>query len=332
MPSVTAPDNFAIQRPHTVYNSVGPYEDASPPTYSFPEPSIFPNYRRSTEPCHNPPFDMPSENSGSFASPFVQFPEPGLPSSFPPNGQFVSMPSISTPNTSLPYTPGGQAAFPMTEGFLTSNKYEAVPAKSSAMTLPETLGHTSNTLGIVPVTDDIYPPLFSGYPPTKPSQISALANITGAKISDRFEWVYATNGYIPPEAIGCGKESNDSPLYISKGVYKQVTHVGMVAPHLKGISFVHKNSVIKQKECYVLCGDIRGLRWVKCMGAFNMKGGRFVEAGTAENGKAICIGLVDYRGGIYIGEVGEHTGGMSFAYQGKKVMAPDFYYVLAYNF
>ncbi|ORX85748.1 hypothetical protein K493DRAFT_84463 [Basidiobolus meristosporus CBS 931.73] len=262
----------------------------------------------------------------------IFFPQPELPDHLTTT-EAIRMPTVEVPNFSIPLAqPAGEMPrFPVPEIYLGSGENEEGCEEGSAEETSFS-DNDSNMVGVVPVTDDLYPPLFSGYPPAKPSQVAALSDLTGRKDLGQFEWVYSVDGYIPPEAVGCGKEVNGAPLYVARRDYKKVTHVGLVGPHLKGIRFTRKNSVLKQKACYVLCGNIQGLRWIKHMGSFKAAGEELVQAGVTENGKPIHIGIVDYRGGIYIGEVGEHIqGGMSFAYQSKKIIAPDFYYVLAYN-
>ncbi|KAK9702860.1 hypothetical protein K7432_011033 [Basidiobolus ranarum] len=327
LPPFQSPNNFTEQCVNTTYGNpnYSHFDSNNSQTFSFPEPSQY--YRPNTESSTHFP-EIPFYNQSHSSS--ITFPEPDFGSSFPSTGSFGYTPNISGPLFQSPEIVPG---FPVPATYLDSNEYDTKPVENSDIPDAYTYNNCTDTKVIVPVTDNLYPPLFSGYPPAKPSQIYALSNLTGINSSTQFEWVNSVNGYIPPEAAGCGKENNGAPLYVSRTVYKQTTHVGMVGPHLKGISFIHNGSVVKQKTCSILCGDIRKLRWIKCMGPFKVDGQKLVQAGTTVAGKPIFIGIVDYRGGIYIGEVGEHIeGGICFVYNGKKHTAPDFYYLLAYNF
>ncbi|KAK9708119.1 hypothetical protein K7432_009821 [Basidiobolus ranarum] len=312
-----------------------PRREAFPNLALFPEPDKnISSSENSSEPRYNN-FSRISNQYSRDCNNNLSFPEPEMVPGFSQVNLPNTMPAVQIPNISIPLTqPAGEMpSFPVPENYVVSDEYEGDSAEENNPHDVSNCSDHTELEGIVPVTDNLYPPLFSGYPPATPSQVAALTNLTGTNDSHEFEWVYSVDGYIPPEAVGCGKESNGSPLYVARRDYKKVTHVGITGPHLKGIRFVRKNSVLNQKACYVLCGDIKGLRWIKCMGTFKTNGEKLVQAGVTENEKPIYIGIVDYRGGIYIGEAGEHiSGGMCFAYQNKKITAPDFYYILAYNY
>ncbi|ORY02974.1 hypothetical protein K493DRAFT_334396 [Basidiobolus meristosporus CBS 931.73] len=101
------------------------------------------------------------------------------------------------------------------------------------------------------------------------------------------DWVYASGGSIPPNAVQGGVESDGKPLFIARQFYQGGLHVGKVGPHLKSISLGYDGKEINLKDYYVLCGDARQLRWVECHGICNPDNWRPVEAGHESDGKPL---------------------------------------------
>ncbi|ORX93510.1 hypothetical protein K493DRAFT_338247 [Basidiobolus meristosporus CBS 931.73] len=146
-----------------------------------------------------------------------------------------------------------------------------------------------------------------------------------------FDWIYASGGSIPPNAVQGGVEADGKPLFIARQFYQGGLHIGKAAPHLKGIAIGYGGKEISLKDYYVLCGDARQLRWVECHGTCNPDNWRPIEAGHENDGKPLFIAKTRYDGGEHIGKVGTHLkGGMCFGYGGKEKTTKDAYYVLAY--
>ncbi|KAK9760576.1 hypothetical protein K7432_015265 [Basidiobolus ranarum] len=145
------------------------------------------------------------------------------------------------------------------------------------------------------------------------------------------DWVYASGGSIPPNAVQGGVETDGKPLFIARQFYQGGLHIGKAAPHLKGIAIGFGGKEISLKDYYVLCGDARQLRWVECHGTCNPDNWKPIEAGHENDGKPLFVAKTRYDGGEHIGKVGTHLkGGMCFGYGGKEKTTKDAYYVLAY--
>ncbi|KAK9768710.1 hypothetical protein K7432_000463 [Basidiobolus ranarum] len=146
-----------------------------------------------------------------------------------------------------------------------------------------------------------------------------------------YDWIYASGGAIPPNAVQGGVESDGKPLFIARQFYQGGLHVGKAAPHLKSISIGYGGKEINLKDYYVLCGDARQLRWVECHGVCKPDNWRPIEAGHESDGKPLFVSKTRYDGGEHVGKAGTHlNGGMSFGFGGKEKTTKDSYFVLAY--
>ncbi|ORX88770.1 hypothetical protein K493DRAFT_319211 [Basidiobolus meristosporus CBS 931.73] len=149
-----------------------------------------------------------------------------------------------------------------------------------------------------------------------------------ARSLPEFEWVYASGGSIPPNAVQGGYESDGRPLFIARYFHKDGLHIGKAAPHLKGINFGYDGKEHCKKEYYVLCGPASKLHWVQCEGPVNPTNWVPLEAGREADGKELFIAKIKYEGGEHIGKAGEHLLGICFPYGGKERIEAS-YYVLA---
>ncbi|OMJ10437.1 hypothetical protein AYI70_g10334 [Smittium culicis] len=147
-----------------------------------------------------------------------------------------------------------------------------------------------------------------------------------------FQWVMATDGSIPPNAVQGGVEKDGTPLFIARSFYKGGLHPGKAGPHLEGGGFLigYGGKEVKINEYFVLCGDASRLRWVEQHGILDISNFRPIEAGHEETGEPLFVAKTLYEGSQQIGKCGQHLKqGMSFSY-GKKERNSSNYMVLAY--
>ncbi|KAK9719240.1 hypothetical protein K7432_004934 [Basidiobolus ranarum] len=147
----------------------------------------------------------------------------------------------------------------------------------------------------------------------------------------KFEWVHATDGSVPPNAVQGGIEADGKPLFIARQYYQGGLHPGKAAPHLKGLAIGYAGKEITLKEYYVLCGDARQLRWIECKGPVRTDSWKPIEGCEEKDGKPLYVAKVRTQGGEHLGKTGPHLkGGMNYSYGGKEKTHKDTYYVLAY--
>ncbi|KAI8321703.1 hypothetical protein GQ54DRAFT_250272, partial [Martensiomyces pterosporus] len=147
-----------------------------------------------------------------------------------------------------------------------------------------------------------------------------------------FQWISASNGHIPPNAVQGGIEKDGKPLFVARTMYKGGLHPGKAAPHLEdggcNIGWGHKEVAVSEYQ--VLCGDASKLRWVKQEGALNIQGFIPVQAGHEETGEPLYIAKTLVEGSQQLGKCAPHIKkGMSYPYGHKEKDTND-YMVLAY--
>ncbi|PVU93619.1 hypothetical protein BB559_003227 [Furculomyces boomerangus] len=139
----------------------------------------------------------------------------------------------------------------------------------------------------------------------------------------QFNWVLATDGQIPMNAVQGGIERDGKPLFIAKGVYKNGLHPGKAGPHLKqGFCLSYGGKEVLLRQYYVLCGDSSKLRWVEQDGLLNIQSFHPVEAGYEESGEPLFVAKTTFQGSQQLGKIGQHLKlGMNFPYDGKEKFA-----------
>ncbi|KAJ1905014.1 hypothetical protein IWQ60_012357 [Tieghemiomyces parasiticus] len=155
----------------------------------------------------------------------------------------------------------------------------------------------------------------------------------GPQLRNLFQWVPASNGTIPPNAVQGGREGDGKPLYIARAFYKGGLQPGKAAPHLDGAYIAYDGKEVQLKEYFVLCGPGKALRWVACHGSVNFAGANVqpVSECHEESGEPLFIAKASYDGGEQIGKAGPHLrNGMVFGYADKERSAKE-YFVLAYE-
>ncbi|ORX94950.1 hypothetical protein K493DRAFT_315259 [Basidiobolus meristosporus CBS 931.73] len=150
-----------------------------------------------------------------------------------------------------------------------------------------------------------------------------------ARSSPQLEWVFASKGQIPPNAVQGGVEPDGKPLFVARQFHDGGLHVGKAAPHLGGLNIGYGGKEVHFDDYYVLVGDARCLKWVEAKGPVQPQNWIPLEGGHEQDGKELFIGKTRYEGGEHIGKVGTHfKQGINFGYGGKEKQA-DSYYVLS---
>ncbi|KAJ2026653.1 hypothetical protein GGI06_000058 [Coemansia sp. S85] len=150
-----------------------------------------------------------------------------------------------------------------------------------------------------------------------------------------FEWVKASNGAIPNNAIAQGVERDGRPLYIARAFFKGGLHPGKAAPHLANGGFAtgYAGQAVELNEYFVLCGDINRAQWVAEKGPVPRQshGLALVEGGHEANGEPLYIAKANYNNSQQLGKAGHHLGqGMNFVF-GNHEQSQKEYVVLAYR-
>ncbi|KAJ1975232.1 hypothetical protein H4R35_003242 [Dimargaris xerosporica] len=148
----------------------------------------------------------------------------------------------------------------------------------------------------------------------------------------QFQWVPATNGSIPPNAVQGGREKDGKPLYIARQWYKGGLHPGKAAPHLDGFYMCYDSKEIQLKEYFVLCGPAKALQWIEVNGRVEPNGALWTPVTECHeaDGKPLYIAKTRYDGGEQLGKAGPHLDSyMCFPF-GDKERDAKHYYVLAY--
>ncbi|KAJ2725584.1 hypothetical protein GGI07_001213 [Coemansia sp. Benny D115] len=164
-------------------------------------------------------------------------------------------------------------------------------------------------------------------------------NIGGMAQGDRrananhgLQWVNASNGSIPPQAVQGGIEADGTPLFVARAMYEGGLHPGKAGPHIQngGCSIGYGHKEVELSEYQVLCGDASKLRWINQTKELVIQGFKPVDAGHEDTGEPLYIAKTLYEGSQQLGKCAPHIKkGMSFAY-GHKERTTDKYMVLAY--
>ncbi|KAJ2640540.1 hypothetical protein GGF44_002540 [Coemansia sp. RSA 1694] len=146
------------------------------------------------------------------------------------------------------------------------------------------------------------------------------------------QWVTASNGHIPPNPVQGGIESDGTPLFVARAIYKGGLHPGKAGQHLEGggclIGYGHKE--VGLAEYQVLCGDASRLRWAAQEGSLNIKNCVPFSAGHEESGEPLYIAKTLHERSQQLGKCAPHIKkGMSFPY-GHKELSAEKYMVLCY--
>ncbi|KAJ2742966.1 hypothetical protein GGI20_004099 [Coemansia sp. BCRC 34301] len=146
------------------------------------------------------------------------------------------------------------------------------------------------------------------------------------------QWVTASDGHIPPNPVQGGIESNGTPLFIARAMYKGGMHPGKAGQHLEGggclIGYGHKE--VGLSEYQVLCGDASRLRWVAQDGLLNLDGCVPYPAGHEETNEPLYVAKTLHERSQQLGKCAPHIKkGMSFPY-GRKELTAEKYMVLCY--
>ncbi|KAJ2785674.1 hypothetical protein H4R18_000365 [Coemansia javaensis] len=146
------------------------------------------------------------------------------------------------------------------------------------------------------------------------------------------QWISASNGRIPPNAVQGGTESDGTPLFVARVAYKGGLHPAKAGHHLQngGCSLGWGHKEISVSEYQVLCGDASRLRWVRQDGPLQVRGFVPLPAGREETGEPLYIAKTTHEGSQQLGKCAPHIkDGMAFPY-GHKERTTDQYMILAF--
>ncbi|KAI9297602.1 hypothetical protein K502DRAFT_323200 [Neoconidiobolus thromboides FSU 785] len=147
----------------------------------------------------------------------------------------------------------------------------------------------------------------------------------------QLQWVRASNGIVPPNAVQGGSENDGRPLFIARTMYKGSLIPGKTAPHLEGCLISFGGKEVLEKEYEVLVGDARTLQWKECYGRLQVQGFTPLEAGHEGDGLELFIAKTRLQSGEVLGKVSINmSNGMAFGYGAKELFVKDtdVYYVL----
>ncbi|KAJ2508783.1 hypothetical protein IWW47_000430 [Coemansia sp. RSA 2052] len=150
-----------------------------------------------------------------------------------------------------------------------------------------------------------------------------------------FEWVKASNGAIPSNAIAQGVERDGRPLYIARAFLKGGLHPGKAAPHLANGGFAtgYGGRAQELNEYFVLCGDINRAQWIPAHGLAKQQreGPALVEGGHEADGEPLFIAKANVDNSQQLGKASRQLrNGMSYSYGPAERNEKD-YMVLAYR-
>ncbi|KAJ2060174.1 hypothetical protein GGI17_003951 [Coemansia sp. S146] len=182
------------------------------------------------------------------------------------------------------------------------------------------------------------PPQGQGYgqgygrpPPGQGKEFSRPPPTQGAGNAG-LQWVTASNGHIPPNPVQGGIESDGTPLFVARAIYKGGLHPGKAGQHLEGggCTIGYGSKEVGLSEYQVLCGDASRLRWAAQEGSLNIQNCVPFPAGHEESGEPLYVAKTLHDRSQQLGKCAPHIKkGMSFPY-GHKELTTEKYMVLCY--
>ena len=136
------------------------------------------------------------------------------------------------------------------------------------------------------------------------------------------QWVPASNGAVPANAVVAGREADGRPTYVCRSSYSGGVHVGrLVSPVC---SFGFAGSEIQSPTYEVLVGAPG--RWVPSANGQIPQGA--VIGGREANGAGQAVCRATYGAGLFVGKVAGAN--CSFGYGGREVLIPQYEVLLPY--
>jgi len=141
-------------------------------------------------------------------------------------------------------------------------------------------------------------------------------------------WQWATNGYVPSNAVEGGYEASGEKLYYCLGPYNGIYNPGKIRPGFSGCNIAYNGREIPVNTYYVMISLNPALPLTQ---VYSQNGSIPFDAlpGARDNGgnaMYICSGLVG--GGLHPGRIMFGWNGCQVPYGGSEVQAKS-YYVLA---
>ncbi|KAJ2045903.1 hypothetical protein H4S04_005372 [Coemansia sp. S16] len=178
------------------------------------------------------------------------------------------------------------------------------------------------------------PPQGQGYggpPPGQDREFNRPPPTRGAGNAG-LQWVTASDGHIPPNPVQGGIESDGTPLFVARAIYKGGLHPGKAGQHLEGggCTIGYGSKEVGLSEYQVLCGDASRLRWAAQEGSLNIQNCVPFPAGHEESGEPLYVAKTLHDRSQQLGKCAPHIKkGMSFPY-GHKEITTEKYMVLCY--
>ncbi|KAJ3297810.1 hypothetical protein HK104_000117 [Borealophlyctis nickersoniae] len=146
----------------------------------------------------------------------------------------------------------------------------------------------------------------------------------------RIDWVPASDGNPPENAIVGGKEPDGRPLYIGRAPHANGIHPGKYAPHLKGLNYSYAGEEHTATHYEALVGPDTAVFWVPARadtldsvvsGGFDPVVGGYEE--REEN--KLYVARTEKDGAVVPGKTGKGLEGkMAYGWAGKEEYADSY--------
>jgi hypothetical protein len=129
------------------------------------------------------------------------------------------------------------------------------------------------------------------------------------------EWIPASGGGIPPEAVRGGHEADGQPLFVCSAFYNEGRHPGKIRPGFGGCNIPWGGREITVPDYEVLVHE-RHYAWVP---AENGGLARGAVPGGGEHGEFLFVCQAEFEGGAHPGKLRREFGGCNIPYGGKEI-------------
>ncbi|XP_050422529.1 uncharacterized protein LOC126834557 isoform X2 [Adelges cooleyi] len=163
--------------------------------------------------------------------------------------------------------------------------------------------------------------------PLKPQAPPAATpgwNIGGSTIGP-VQWVRASNGQIPPNALPGGFDTNKEQLYIARAEHNGALIPGKLVPS-HGVTYVAWGGVENPKENYEVLCNCNGT-WVKANNGEIPVGA--LSSGHTEEGEPLFVGRGEHDGTVTVGKVQPSHNVCYIPYGGAEVPLSEYEVLIA---
>ncbi|XP_050422531.1 C3 and PZP-like alpha-2-macroglobulin domain-containing protein 8 isoform X4 [Adelges cooleyi] len=149
-------------------------------------------------------------------------------------------------------------------------------------------------------------------------------NIGGSTIGP-VQWVRASNGQIPPNALPGGFDTNKEQLYIARAEHNGALIPGKLVPS-HGVTYVAWGGVENPKENYEVLCNCNGT-WVKANNGEIPVGA--LSSGHTEEGEPLFVGRGEHDGTVTVGKVQPSHNVCYIPYGGAEVPLSEYEVLIA---